>query len=76
MAKRISLEALADPMQHIKLLNAMMTQIDDLTTAVNEINTWAETLATKLNADGGVTDENYDAVIAADEVSTQVNQSL
>lgn len=30
-----------------------------------ELHAWAETLAAKLNADGGVTDTNYDATITA-----------
>jgi DNA topoisomerase IB len=34
--------------------------------AVDEIHTWAETLAAKLNADAGVTDTDYDAVITND----------
>lgn len=39
-------------------------------TVVDEIKAWAEALATKLNADGGVTDEDYDATIAADAPDT------
>lgn len=31
-----------------------------LTTSVNNLNAWATALATKLNADAGVTDTNYD----------------
>jgi hypothetical protein len=31
--------------------------------AVDEIETWAEALATKMNSDGGITDTDYDAVI-------------
>ena len=34
-------------------------------TTVDEVHTWAETLATKLNSDAGVTDTNYDATITA-----------
>lgn len=30
------------------------------TTSINNLNTWAGTLATKLNADAGVTDTDYD----------------
>ena len=75
MAKRINFEAVKDPRQLERLLNAMMDNIDSLITATNEINTWAETLAAKLNADAGVTDSNYDAVIAAGQVTAAVNQS-
>ena len=77
MAKRISYEAVKDPVQLERLLNAMMDNIDSLITltselrtdhatfkaSVDEIETWAETLAAKLNADGGVTDTDYDATI-------------
>jgi len=38
--------------------------------AVDELHTWAETLSAKLNADAGVTDTDYDAVITADAPAT------
>lgn len=98
MALKITLEAINNPVQMVKLLNAMMDQIDSLTTLANElrtdhatfrthcaeIETWAETLAAKLNSDAGVTDENYDATITnsppatitAAAVSAQVNQTV
>ena len=38
----------------------------------DELHTWAETLAAKLNSDGGVTDEDYDATIAAATTETLV----
>jgi hypothetical protein len=77
MARIINHETVGTPEQLVKTLNAMQTEITALTTLANElladhatliasvgeIETWAETLAAKLNADGGVTDENYDAVI-------------
>lgn len=34
--------------------------ITELQTSVANLNTWAAALATKLNADAGVTDVNYD----------------
>lgn len=43
---------------------------ESLKVVVDELKTWAETLATKLNSDGGVTDENYDATIAASAPDT------
>lgn len=39
-------------------------------TVVDELTAWAETLGAKLNADAGVTDTNYDAVITADAPGT------
>lgn len=39
-------------------------------TVVDELTAWAEALATKLNADAGVADVNYDAVITADAPAT------
>jgi trehalose-6-phosphate synthase len=38
--------------------------------SIGEIETWAETLAAKLNADAGVTDENYDATITNSPAAT------
>jgi hypothetical protein len=38
----------------------LQAQIDALTTYATNLNTWAVALATKLNADAGVTDVNYD----------------
>jgi hypothetical protein len=34
--------------------------LQDLLTSVANLNAWATALATKLNADAGVTDTNYD----------------
>ena len=39
-------------------------------TVVDELTAWAEALATKLNADAGVTDVDYDATITADAPAT------
>jgi hypothetical protein len=36
-------------------------QLNALVAAINTLETWGTTLATKLNADGGVTDTNYQA---------------
>lgn len=36
-------------------------QLNALVAAINTLETWGTTLATKLNADGGVTDVNYQA---------------
>lgn len=69
MARQLELRTVHDPKQEMLLLNDLITDINLLITAVNEINTWAETLATKLNADGGVTDENYDATITAGQIT-------
>jgi hypothetical protein len=35
-------------------------------TVVDELTAWAEALATKMNADTGIADTDYDAVITAD----------
>ncbi len=43
-----------DQKQEIALL------ISELSTEITNLNAWATALATKLNADGGVTDTNYD----------------
>ena len=37
---------------------------------IDEMTAWAETLGAKLNADAGVTDTDYDAVITADAPAT------
>jgi hypothetical protein len=77
MAMRINSETIRDPRQLAKLLEAMNLTITNLITlttelrtdhatfkaCVDELETWAETLAAKLNLDAGVTDENYDATI-------------
>lgn len=39
---------------------AVESQSSATTTTANNLNTWAGILATKLNADAGVTDTNYD----------------
>jgi hypothetical protein len=39
-------------------------------TVVDELTAWAEALSTKLNADTGVTDADYDAIITADAPAT------
>ena len=69
MARQLDLKTVHDPKQLMLLLNGLATDVNLLIVAVNEINTWAETLAGKLNADGGVTDENYDATITAGQIT-------
>lgn len=66
----ITLEVVQTPHMMVKLLNKMATLLNELRTDHGtfrthcaEIESWAETLAAKLNADGGVTDVNYDATI-------------
>ena len=51
------------------LMKALMVEVDATRALVNELRAWAIALATKLNADAGVTDEDYDAVIAAPAVT-------
>ena len=49
--------------------------VDDHATSrasVAEIETWAETLAAKLNLDAGVTDENYDVTITNSPPATLI----
>lgn len=70
----INLTTVADPQMLADILNHMDEEIDALRTVANELRTWAETLATKLNADAGVTDENYDATISAAAVVEQVTR--
>ena len=41
-------------------LDAAGADIEALQLAVTNLNAWATALATKLNADAGVTDTNYD----------------
>lgn len=36
------------------------SEITAASTSITNLNSWATTLATKLNADAGVTDTNYD----------------
>lgn len=47
-----------------KTLEDLLVERDDtiaaLQTSVTNLNAWATALATKLNADAGVTDVNYD----------------
>lgn len=43
-----------------RLQNSSDAGLATLTTAVANLNAWATALATKLNADAGVTDTNYD----------------
>lgn len=69
MARQLDLKTVHDPKQLALFLNGLATDVNLLITAVNEINTWAEALATKLNADGGVTDTNYDATITAGQIT-------
>lgn len=45
-----------DSTERAEIKNLLNTIID----GVNALNTWGAALATKLNADGGVTDTNYD----------------
>lgn len=42
------------------LLAQLLTTNDAQATSVTNLNAWATALATKLNADAGVTDVNYD----------------
>ena len=42
------------------LENLLEDNTSDLATQVANLNAWATALATKLNADAGVTDTNYD----------------
>ncbi len=72
MARIVNFEALSTPDNHLRLLRAMVTDTNLLITAVNEINTWAETLAAKLNADTGVNDTDYDATITAGQITASV----
>jgi hypothetical protein len=69
MARQLELKTVHDPKQLMLFLNSLAENVNDLITAVNEINTWAETLAAKLNLDGGVTDVNYDATITAGQIT-------
>lgn len=39
---------------------AVVAESADNATAITNLNAWATALATKLNADAGVTDTNYD----------------
>ena len=82
--QEINLENLKSPEMFLRVLEAMYTEITALRTLANELRTdhatfkavvdelttWAETLATKLNADAGVTDADYDATITADAPAT------
>lgn len=82
--QNINLDNLKNPEGLRKILEAMYTEITALRTLANELRTdhgtfktvvdeltsWAEALATKLNADTGVTDTDYDAVITADAPAT------
>jgi len=43
-----------------RLKAELQAEIADLTTYVTNLNTWAVALATKLNADSGVNDTDYD----------------
>jgi len=49
--------------QIITLVNEMADDHATNKAVVDELKTWAQTLATKLNADAGVTDTNYDTTI-------------
>jgi len=46
-------------------ITALKTAVDTQKTLLDELKSWATTLATKLNADAGVTDTDYDATISA-----------
>lgn len=43
-----------------RLKAELLAEITDLTTYATNLNTWAVALATKLNADSGVNDTDYD----------------
>jgi hypothetical protein len=73
MARQLELKTVHDPKQLMLFLNSLATDVNLLIVAVNEINTWAETLATKLNLDNGVTDTNYDATITAPQITASTS---
>jgi len=62
----LALELKADHATFITLTDALKTATNGNITAITELITWAETLAAKLNLDGGVTDQDYDADITAE----------
>lgn len=76
MAKKITIEMCRDPLQLQSFLNALYTEVAANTTLSTELRTWAGTLATKLNADGGVTDADYDATITATAPTSQATKTL
>jgi hypothetical protein len=43
-----------------ELLDSVQTDLTAVQTSITNLNAWATALATKLNADAGVTDVNYD----------------
>ncbi len=43
-----------------RLMNSGDSGLAALATSITNLNAWATALATKLNADAGVTDTNYD----------------
>jgi hypothetical protein len=53
MPSKITFETVNNPVQLAGILRDLNTNVRSLITAVNEINTWAETLGTKLNTDVG-----------------------
>lgn len=53
-------------------LAALKTDLDNLAALANELRAWAIALATKLNADTGVADTDYDTTIAAPTVTIGV----
>jgi len=52
-----------------ELLDEIQTKITELANLANELRSWAIALATKLNADTGVADTDYDTTITAPAVS-------
>ncbi len=58
----------------VRVLEGLKTDVDNLATLANELKSWAQTLATKLNADVGVTDTDYDTTIAASDVTSGVEK--
>ena len=44
----------------IDSITALQTSVAATQTSITNLNAWATALATKLNADAGVTDTNYD----------------
>lgn len=50
-------------------LAAIKADLDKLAALANELRGWAIALATKLNADTGVADTDYDTTIAAETVT-------
>ena len=57
--------ALVDITAQKVIIDELVDDAATMRTVVLELEGWAETLGTKLNADAGITDTDYDAVITA-----------